>query len=88
MLTPAISASRTSSPRVIRWKASSTGVRGPPFLYLWPLLDAMTTASRLGDQDLGTLAEQGRGAGHEPGGGPHELAARDGVGHLALPGTA
>src|ERR1044071_3536012 len=43
MFTPAITASRTSSPRVMRPKASSTAVRGPPFLCLFPLAEAMTT---------------------------------------------
>src|SRR5688572_12906326 len=44
MLTPAISASRTSAPLVRRWKASCTQVRGPRFLNLWPFPEAMTTA--------------------------------------------
>src|SRR6185436_18366734 len=43
MFTPATSASSTSSPRVMRPKASSTQVRGPPFLYLKPLAEEMTT---------------------------------------------
>src|SRR5260370_36480911 len=43
MFTPATSASSTSSPRVMRPKASSTHVRGPPFLYLNPLAEEMTT---------------------------------------------
>src|SRR4029079_1667283 len=43
MLTPAISASRTSAPCIIRANAVSTQVLSPPFLYLWPLPDAMTT---------------------------------------------
>src|SRR5687768_12738451 len=43
MFTPAISASSTSSPRVMRRNASSTPVRGPPFLNLFPLAEAMTT---------------------------------------------
>src|SRR5438445_4573193 len=43
MLTPAISASSTSPPRVMRPKASSTQVRGPPLRYLCPLADEITT---------------------------------------------
>ena len=43
MLTPATSASSTSSPATIRLKASSTQVRGPPFLYWWPFAEAITT---------------------------------------------
>src|SRR5919198_855025 len=43
MVTPAITASSTSSPRVIRRKASSTAVRGPPLRYSYPLAEATTT---------------------------------------------
>src|SRR5262245_46044070 len=43
MLTPAISASSTSSPRVMRSKASCTHVFRPPFLYWFPLAEATTT---------------------------------------------
>src|SRR4051794_30602517 len=43
MFTPAMSASRTSPPRVIRSKASATPVRAPPFLNLLPLADEITT---------------------------------------------
>src|SRR5262249_20947714 len=47
MLTPAISASRTSEPPVIIEKAFSTQVWVPPFLNLLPLLDATTTGFAL-----------------------------------------
>src|SRR5215470_7236953 len=47
MLTPAIRESRTSSPFTMRVKASSTAVRGPPFLYLFPLADDTTTGETL-----------------------------------------
>jgi hypothetical protein len=43
MLTPARSASSTSSPRVRRSKASCTQVRDPPFVNLLPFAEAMTT---------------------------------------------
>jgi hypothetical protein len=43
MLTPAIKESSTSSPLTIRWYASSTQVRGPPFRYWLPLAEEMTT---------------------------------------------
>src|SRR5688572_30252998 len=43
MLTPAISASRTSSPPTMRAKAVSTQVCLPPFLNSCPLLEAITT---------------------------------------------
>ena len=43
MLTPAISASRTSVPFVIMSKAVSTQVFGPPFLKRCPLPEATTT---------------------------------------------
>src|SRR6266705_2053440 len=43
MLTPAMSASSTSSPRVRRRNASSTQVRGPPFLYWLPFSELITT---------------------------------------------
>src|SRR5215470_12389081 len=43
MLTPATSASRTSAPPVIIENAFSTQVCAPPFLNLWPLLDAITS---------------------------------------------
>src|SRR3954467_453583 len=43
MLTPAISASRTSAPPVIIANAVSTHVLLPPFLNLLPLLDETTT---------------------------------------------
>src|SRR6185369_9285475 len=42
MLTPAISASRTSDPPIIIVKAFSTHVTVPPFLYLLPFADEMT----------------------------------------------
>src|SRR5260370_2642855 len=43
MLTPAMSASSTSSPRVRRRNASSTQVRGPPFLNWLPFSELITT---------------------------------------------
>src|SRR6478672_7793016 len=43
MLTPAISASSTSDPWVIRTNAFWTQVTSPPFLNLLPLADEMTT---------------------------------------------
>ena len=43
MLTPAISDSSTSSPFAIRCQASSTQLRGPPFLNSWPLAEEITT---------------------------------------------
>src|SRR3984893_14346684 len=43
MLTPAIKASSTSEPRVIREKAFSTQVASPPFLNTLPLAEEMTT---------------------------------------------
>src|SRR5262249_1685809 len=43
MLTPAVSASSTSDPAVIIWKALSTQVAGPPFLKRFPLAEGMTT---------------------------------------------
>ena len=43
MLTPAISDSSTSSPFAIRCQASSTELRGPLFLYSWPLAEEITT---------------------------------------------
>src|SRR5689334_20044649 len=43
MLTPATRASRRSAPFVRRANASATQVRGPPFLNLLPLAEAMTT---------------------------------------------
>ena len=47
MLTPATSASTTSSPRAIRSNASSTQVLAPPFLNCAPLA-AETTTGRAG----------------------------------------
>src|SRR3954468_8937466 len=47
MLTPATRASRTSAPPVIIAKAVSTQVFAPPFLNLWPLLEATTTGLTL-----------------------------------------
>src|SRR5262245_12351202 len=43
MLTPATSASSTSSPRVMRSNASCTHVLAPPFLYWLPFADETTT---------------------------------------------
>ena len=43
MLTPAMSASSTSSPFIIISNAVSTHVFVPPFLNWWPLPEAMTT---------------------------------------------
>src|ERR1700730_5652834 len=43
MLTPAIKASSTSEPRVIRENAFSTQVTSPPFLKTLPLAEEMTT---------------------------------------------
>ena len=43
MLTPAITASSTSAPRVISANAVSMQVLSPPFLKLWPLPEAITT---------------------------------------------
>src|SRR5438034_9726452 len=61
MFTPAITASRTSSPRVMRAKASSTADRGPPFLYLSPLAEAITTGfTVLGASTVGAWAKPGR----------------------------
>src|SRR3990172_9392103 len=60
MLTPAISASSTSSPRAIRSKASATQVRGPPFRYWFPLADATTTGfTLLGVRTVGPWALAG-----------------------------
>src|SRR4051812_16966044 len=47
MLTPAMSASRTSVPPVIIENAFSTAVLSPPFLNLFPLAEAMTTGCTL-----------------------------------------
>src|SRR3954464_15779919 len=47
MLTPAMRASRTSAPPVIIANAVSTQVLDPPFLNLWPLLEATTTGLTL-----------------------------------------
>src|SRR6185436_20216040 len=47
MLTPAITASRTSLPSVIIANAVSTAVRVPPFLYLLPFDDEMTAGLTL-----------------------------------------
>src|SRR5712692_1574582 len=61
MFTPAMTATRTSSPPVMRAKASSTAVRGPPFLYLLPLAEAMTTGfTVLGATTVGPWAKPGR----------------------------
>ena len=43
MFTPAMTASSTSSPRAIRSNAVSTQVFAPPFVYRWPLSDAIAT---------------------------------------------
>ena len=43
MPTPATSESSTSSPRTMRWYASSTQVRGPRLRYSCPLPEEMTT---------------------------------------------
>jgi hypothetical protein len=60
MFTPATSASRTSDPPVIIWNAFSTHVCEPPFLNLWPLLDATTSGlTLLGVITVGAWAKSG-----------------------------
>src|SRR5438270_9972240 len=63
MFTPAINASSTSVPCVIRVKAFCTQVMSPPFLNLLPLADAITTG--LIDFEfmiVGDCAKNARGA--------------------------
>src|SRR2546429_1607413 len=56
MFTPAMTASSTSSPRVIIEKAFCTQVRLPPFLNLFPLADEMTRGlTAAGISIVGTL---------------------------------